>query len=92
MDPSEKTNPPDDQKILSFQSDYEGEFKVIDSNGNKLAEGFERPMTTCYVNAHIPGPEKGQIIDGFGAETENLEMARSRVKDFFEKHGFSFHE
>jgi hypothetical protein len=75
-------------KTLTFQSLHEGKFQVVDAKGNKLAEGFERPDMPCYVSAKIPGPNEGQIIDGFGRETDTIEEAEKKVRALFRKHGF----
>lgn len=83
---------PEEEKVLSFQSDYPGQFKIIDSAGRKVAEGFERPGTACYISARIHGPEKGQIIDAFGGDANTLEEGKKKVVSFFEKNGFSIQE
>lgn len=79
-------------KVLTMESAWKGQFEVKDSKGRKIAQGFERPLTSCYASARIHGSKEGEIIDGFGKEFETLEEAEKKVRAFFEKHGFSFQE
>ncbi len=92
MDPLENPHSGDNEKVLSIQTLWPGNFRVIDSRGRKLAEHCVRPQMEGYLCAHVPGEEKGSILGGFGRDVDTPENAMKMVRDFFTKHGFSFQE
>lgn len=92
-----------DTKVLHTESPFEGSLRVTDSQGNRLAEIISRTGGTLpgsdeivpvsfYANAHLPGTEPGKILDAFGQDYPSYERAQQALRDFFEKHGYTFPE
>lgn len=83
----EKSN--EKPKILKFESFTDGSFKIIDAEGDKVAEGsYRAPGKSFYVYAFLPGSKEERIVSSFIKEAKDHQSGEELVKEFFKKQGY----